>query len=211
MTKLSPSQKQVLHDWWFWLQPESQNDPAIKAKLAGQFGGFARANRATLKRCAEPFLVLLEPAFHSLLHRLEQAPADAGYVRPDAWSYALVAGLLAWVEKEPSKDIVERSFAAQLGRPKAEGGDRPLMSKLRFARLQTADSEEDFFQQARRAIQLAGNKADVVHLAEELLDWQKEFHGQKPDKPKDRIQVRWASAYYSAALKPENTADSSSK
>jgi CRISPR type I-E-associated protein CasB/Cse2 len=85
------------------------------------------------------------------------------------------------------------------------------MSKLRFARLQTADSEEDFFQQARRAVQLAGNSADVVHLAEELLDWQKEFHGQKPDKPKDRIQVRWASAYYTATLKFDNTADSSSK
>jgi len=211
MTKLSASQKQVLRDWWFWLQPESQNDPAIKAKLAGQFGGFARANRATLKRCAEPSLVLMEPAFHSLLHRLEQATTANDSVKADTWNFALVAGLLAWVESEPPKDGADRSFAAQLGRPKAEGSDRPLMSKLRFARLQTADSEEDFFQQARRAIQLAGNTADVVQLTEELLDWQKEFQGQKPDKPKDRVQVRWASAYYSAALKSDNTTDSSSK
>ncbi|MDD5297335.1 MAG: type I-E CRISPR-associated protein Cse2/CasB [Rhodocyclaceae bacterium] len=211
MTKLSASQKHVLHDWWTWLQPESQNDPAIKARLAGQFGGFARAHRATLKRCAEPSLVLLEPAFHSLLHRLEQATTENDYVQPDAWNFALVAGLLAWVDSEPPKDIQNRSFAAQLGRPKAEGSDRPLMSKLRFARLQTADSAEDFFQQARQAIQLAGKTADVVHLTEELLDWQKEFQGQKPDKPRDRIQVRWASAYYSAALKPETTIEPSSK
>lgn len=211
MTKLSPGQKAVLHDWWFWLQPQSQNDLAIKARLAGQFGGFARANRATLKRCAEPSLVLLEPAFHSLLHRLEQTTTENDYVKADAWNFALVAGLLAWVESEPTGQDHGKSFTALLGSPKAEGGDRPLMSKLRFARLQTADSEEDFFQQVRRAIQMAGRTADVKTLAEELLDWQKEFQGQKPDKPKDRIQVRWASAYYTAALKPESTTDSSSK
>lgn len=211
MTKLSEHQRKILHDWWEWLKPESQSDPDTKYRLAGQFGGFARANRATLKRCAEPSLVLLEPAFHSLLHRLEQATTEHDYVKPDAWNFALVAGLLAWVDDEPKGKDQAKSFTALLGSPKAEGGERPLMSPLRFARLQTADSEEDFFQQARRAIQLAGNTADVVRLAEELLDWQKEFHGQKPDKPKERIQVRWASAYYTAALKPENTADSSSK
>ena len=211
MTKLSPGQKAVLHDWWFWLQPESQNDPAIKAKLAGLFGGFARANRATVKRCADPSLVLLEPAFHCLLRRLEQVTTEHDYVKPDAWNFALVAGLLAWVDAEPAREVQDRSFAGQLGRPKGEGTDRPLMSKLRFARLQTADSEEDFFQQVRRAIQLAGKTADVTTLAEELLDWQKEFQGQKPDKPKDRIQVRWATDYYSAALKPEKTTESSAK
>lgn len=211
MTRLSEYQQKVLHDWWFWLQPQSQNDPAIRNRLAAQFGGFSRANRATLKRCAEPALVLLEPAFHSLLHQLEKDPSGKCNAKADAWRLALVAGLLAWVESEPTGPDKTKSFASLLGRPKAEGTDRPLMSRMRFARLQTAESEEDFFQQARRAIQLAGNTADVVHLAQELLDWQQEFHGQKPDKPIDRIQVRWATDYYSAALKSENTADSSSK
>lgn len=211
MTKLSDYQRNVLRDWWSWLQPQNQNDPAIRNKLAIQFGAFARSNRAALKRCAEPALVLLEPAFHSLLHRLEKDTSQDNDAKTDALRFALVAGLLAWVDSEPPKDSSDRSFAAQLGRPKTDGGDRPLLSKLRFARLQTAESEEDFFQLARRAIQLAGNKADVVHLAEELLDWQNEFHGHKPDKPQDRIQVRWASAYFSAALRSENTADSFSK
>jgi CRISPR system Cascade subunit CasB len=213
MMKFSPDQEHALRDWWFWLQPESQNDPAIKAVLAHQFGGFSRVNRAGLRRCAEPSLVLLEPAFHRLLYWLEAVtrPSDPIQARADA--FALVAGLLAWVQ--PGNEAGDRSFAALLGRPKAEGAERPVMSRLRFARLQTADSEEDFYQQARRAIQLAEKQAkrqpDLVCLAEELLDWQREFRGQKPDKPKDRIQVRWATAYYSAAFKRDSSQETSPK
>ncbi|MGB0128943.1 MAG: type I-E CRISPR-associated protein Cse2/CasB [Rhodocyclaceae bacterium] len=208
MIRLSPPQKEIVRDWWFWLQPESQNDPAVKTKLAHQFGGFARVKRATLRRCAEPSLVLLEPAFHRLMLKLQAVTEPGDKVRADADAFALVAGLLAWVESEPARDIPDRSFAALLGSPKEKGADRPRMSHLRFARLQTADSEADFYQQFRRAIELAGKQADVVCLAEELLDWQREFHGQKPDKPKDRIQVRWATAYFSA-LKPDTAAATS--
>ena len=198
MKKLSDLQKEEVRDWWQWLLPESQNDQDLKDRLNGKFGAFSRANRAVLKRCSEPSLVLLEPAFHRLLNRLEIVAGKEGQV--EVQPLALVAGLLACVKSAPESDE-KSSFAAILGRPKDRENDRPVMSKLRFARLQTATSEEEFYQLARRAIQLADAKADVAELADELLAWVREFNGQRPDKPKDRIQVRWATAYYTAALK----------
>ena len=196
MKKLTDAQREALHDWWYWLQPESQNDPAMRGKLAALFGPFSRANRARLKRCETTELVLLEPALHVLLQRLETV--SAAEQDTDPLAYALVAGLLAWIGDELTE---KTSFASQLGEPKSP--DRPTLSRLRFARLQTADGPNDFFRQARRALQIAGKTAHIALFAEEILAWYWEFQGQHPDKPKDRIQVRWATGYFRAALKKE--------
>jgi CRISPR system Cascade subunit CasB len=215
MIKLSARQNEELHDWWLWLQPENQNHGEVKARLAAKFGVFSRAHRSGLKHCTDPSLVLLEPAFHRLLHRLDATADTDNKLQLDPSCFALIAGLLAWVNLEPPKaeNGEGTSFAAILGSPKhdspkQDAADRPLMSRLRFARLQTAGSEEDFYRQARRAIQLADCRADVVKLAEELLAWIREFQGLKPDRPRDRIQVRWATAYYKAALSPIKSPES---
>ncbi|NTV11755.1 MAG: type I-E CRISPR-associated protein Cse2/CasB [Zoogloea sp.] len=196
---LSPAQEEIVRDWWYALQPRGEDDPPAR----GEFSMFTRRDRAELRRCADPDQVLLVGAFMRLAKPLLKLEAAKKF-RPfddDVSAYALVAGILAHVDTD-LKD--GSSFAALLGKP--GDGDRPAMSTLRFARLQTAYSEADFFQLARRAVQLVGKKADVVKLADELLAWVWEFRGNQPDKPRDRLRVRWASEYFSAANKLEPSA-----
>lgn len=189
---LSSAQAEIVRDWWYALQPRGENEP----KPRSEFSMFSRRDRAELRRCTDPDQVLLVGAFMRLARALQRL--EAGKQKPrfadDATAYALLAGLLAHVETD-LKD--GSSFGAQLG--ETDKADRAQMSALRFARLQTASAEADFFQLARRAIQLIGKKADVVMLADELLAWVCEFRGYQPDKPKDRLRVRWATEYFTAA------------
>jgi CRISPR system Cascade subunit CasB len=193
---LSPAQAEILRDWWYALQPRGENDPPARP----EFSMFSRGDRAELRRCTDPDQVLLVGAFMRLAKRMLALEAGKPVPRfkDDASVYALAAGILAHVATD-LKD--ESSFAALLGKPGE--GDRPGMSALRFARLQTAFAEADFFQLARRAVHLVGKKADVVQLADELLAWVWEFRGNQPDKPRDRLRVRWATDYFSAANKLE--------
>lgn len=195
---LNPAQRELVRDWWYALQPRGEKDPLPR----GIFAMFSRADRAEMRRCQEPAQVLLQGAFIRLHAAFNELQNGSSWIIKDATALALVAGLLAWV-KNDLKD--GSSFARQLG--ETGEADRPLMSKLRFSRLQTATTEEEFYQLARRAIQLVDGKADVAELAEELLAWVSEFRGKQPDKPKDRIQVRWATAYYQVALKLKEATD----
>lgn len=201
---LSPAQAELVWDWWYALQPRGEDDP----KPNSRFAMFSRRERAGLRRCRAPEQVLLEGAFIRLAQPLlaqeegKQRPIFVDREGGDPTPYALVAGLLAQVE-DGRRDGV--SLAARLGQPIE--AERPLMSALRFARLQTAASEAEFYQLARRAIQLAERKADVVCLADELLAWVWEFRGNQPDKPRDRLRVRWATAYFTAANKLEAPAE----
>lgn len=199
MTKfLNPAQRELVRDWWYALQPRGEKDPLPR----GIFAMLSRADRAELRRCQEPTQVLLQGAFIRLSAAFAAQQNGLSWIAKDATALALVAGLVAWV-KDDLND--QSSFARQLG--ETGEADRPLMSKLRFSRLQTATAEEEFYQLARRAIQLVDGKADVAQLAEELLAWVSEFRGMQPDKPKDRIQVRWATAYFQAALKLKDATD----
>lgn len=189
---LSSAQAETVRDWWYALQPRGEDEPEPRS----EFSMFSRRDRAELRRCADPDQVLLLGAFVRLARALQRL--EAGKQRPhfteDGSAYALVAGLLAHVETDLNDGS---SFGARLG--ETVESDRPQMSAMRFARLQTASAEADFFQLARRAIQLVGKKADVVMLADELLAWVWEFRGHQPDKPKDRLRVRWATEYFTAA------------
>lgn len=189
---LNEKQREVIRDWWYALQPRAHD----AAKPRGEFVMFTRADRAEIRRCEEPVQVLLEESFMRLYKALKSSATEGRYITfgDDPTPYAVMAGVIAWV-KEDLKD--RSSFAAKLGE---QVGDRPRMSKLRFARLQTAQSEEEFFLLARRAVHLVGGEADVAQLGEELLAWVWEFRGNQPDKPKDRIRVRWATNYFEALL-----------
>ncbi|NMG44764.1 type I-E CRISPR-associated protein Cse2/CasB [Aromatoleum toluvorans] len=197
---LSPAQAETVRNWWYALQPHSEDEPEPNKR----FSMFTRRDRAELRRCETPDQVLLLGAFVRLAHAL--LPLEAGkqtpYVEGDATAYALVAGLLAHVETD-LKD--GSSFGARLG--ETNDADRPHMSAMRFARLQTASTEAEFFQLGRRAIQLVGKKADVVMLADDLLAWVREFRGHQPGKPKDRLRVRWATEYFTAAKHLESNKD----
>lgn len=195
---LSPAQAEIVRDWWYALQPRGEDE----TKPRDEFAMFSRRDRAELRRCEDPDQVLLLGAFVRLaraLQRLEAAKQTPCFA-DDATPFALIAGLLAHVETDLKNGS---SFAAKLG--ETDDADRPHMSALRFARLQTASTEAEFFQLARRAIQLVGKQADVVILADELLAWVREFRGHLPDKPKDRLRVLWATEYFTAANRLESS------
>jgi CRISPR system Cascade subunit CasB len=74
------------------------------------------------------------------------------------------------------------------------------MSELRFKRLLRASDAEDFFRQARRAVQLAGGVADVAVLADDLLAWSIERDQREQAwKPSESLKFRWARDYYLTA------------
>ncbi len=197
--KLRDEQQWLIQDWWRWLQPEGQTDrEEDRLRRLGRFGVFSRAHRAQLKRCADPGQVLLVPAFHRLLAQL--APSMAPQ-EPDAWRWALIAGVLVWVDKEPEGKGSSASFGARMAAPAGEGAGRPALSELRFARLLRATDEQDFYTQLRRAVQLVNNTAQVPALAQDIHDWLIEFRDPGVCHPSQRLQVRWASDYYLQAAK----------
>ncbi len=172
--------------WWTALSP-SELSMEERYKQLADFARMGRGDRAELRRCASPY----EAANYLAVHLLAKRLHGAGYSTDQLLDLALVAGVLA----EVRTDISSQSFIKSLGSAPA-GSDKPQMSLLRFQRLQTCDSLEDFFQQARRAVKLIKQQVDVVDLAAELLAWANEFQHGPAALPKDRLKLRWATAYY---------------
>lgn len=193
---LKPAQEKTLRDWWRALQPRAKDAASV-----GPFVMLGRADSAKLRRCQEPGDVLLESAFHRLAQRMTTQEPGEGTPRfaDDFTAFALVAGVLAHVKDDANNNM---SFAFLLGQ--TGDGDRPLLSELRFQRLQTSVDETDFYRQAIRAVKLLNGRADVVTLANDLLAWVWEYRDGHGTKPKERLKVRWASDYYRAALKLAN-------
>lgn len=182
----------LLRRWWTSLQPRAEGQ-----ERDGAFAMFTRADRAQLRRCADPGEVLLQSAFQRLLLVFGKEPERSTFqsIWADPTALALLAGVLAHVKTDVPDGA---SFAATLG---AKGeGSRPAMSELRFQRLQTSSDEADFYRQMLRAVELAGSKADVVSLANDILAWVWEYRDGHEQQPAKRLKVRWATDYYSAAL-----------
>jgi CRISPR system Cascade subunit CasB len=156
--------------WWRALQP----DPARRnpRDRPGDRGALAR-----LRRCHHPLDAAAEPAALDLARRLGvRSGGDPALA--DALAAAVVlAGVRASDPGGPHP-------ARRLG-----SGERPLMSRLRLARLLAADTPEERLTGFRRAVALAGGAADGAALAEALLDWP----GQR---------VRWAFEYHAAEPPP---------
>ncbi|BCL75810.1 type I-E CRISPR-associated protein Cse2/CasB [Jeongeupia sp. HS-3] len=189
---LDDYQAELIRQWWTSLQPQED------APKGGPFAMFTRADRALLRRCAESGEVLLQSAFQRLYQLLGKPDPDHRFplLAEDPSALALVAGVLAHVKTDIKTGA---SFAAFLG-AKGESG-QPLMSELRFQRLQTCDNEADFYRQAIGAVKLADAAVDVVALADDLLAWIWEYRDGHEQAPAKRLKVRWATDYYGAALK----------
>lgn len=167
-------------------------EPAAREALLSWHAGLGKTDlggRAELRRAATPGDVVFVPAFHRLLHSLEERGLDVS--RPATRErLAAVAGLVARVETHVRD---KQSFAAQLGRPAADSS-RPPVSRLRFARLVAAQDIAELYGQLARALPLLDKKADLVSLAESVLTWN------------DATRRRWAYDYYRVA--PERAAAS---
>jgi CRISPR system Cascade subunit CasB len=139
-----------------------------------------RGDRAALARLrrAEPVDALTDEAVMDLYRRMF-GPAFVAAKMKLAVRLALV---LAHVRENG-----KLRFGEALG----EGGDNAPLKPLRFKRLLLAESEEEIIRQFRRAVDLAGDVANVLDLARLLLDW------TDPDRS-EKTRTRLAFNYFGA-------------
>jgi CRISPR system Cascade subunit CasB len=158
--------------------------------------GGDRAALARLRRVAMPMEALEEPAVFELYKSLGfgKSENEIGNWLPRV---AIVAAVLAHIKEDatPSESGFRRRFAEILG----HGGERPLMSPLRFKRLLSTAEDRDLLIAFRRAVALAGGRnIDVGDVAASLLDWS------------ERRRMRWAFDYYGAGIAAPKQSQSAS-
>lgn len=191
--QLSDKQAKVLIQWWHALQPRDADDQE-NAKRCGPFLALGRGDRAALRRCGTLLQVMCEPAYVALTVRLDEERKLA----PVPWKasgLALIAGLSVHVAAQGTEPV-----AALLGKSR-EGGDTPVMSRLRFEQLLRCEEEDELFLRMRRALDMiAGQPVLLQEMANDLLAWMAELHGELPP-PAQRVRVRWATSYFSQALR----------
>jgi CRISPR system Cascade subunit CasB len=159
----------ILLEWWAALEAD-------------------KGERADLKRAENPLRVAFSPAYHHLLHRLQEAGYRLGTGGRER--LAVLAGLAAQVKQHTDNG---RSLAAQMGSPKL-GSDKATVSELRFRRILAIDDLDDLYTQLRRALSLLDETANLVDLARVLFRW-RPIAEQNPYDPRKN----WAYDYYAAA------------
>lgn len=169
---LKEDETQTLLDWYRWLHGEKQK--GIRAQLK-------RSTSLDEVITAQGFLRL-----NQMLPRLQQH---------DLPGLALVAGVLAVAKQEDTA-----ALPTLLGRAK-EGGDKPVFSELRFQRLLASDDEEQLYQNMRRAVIQAGEKADPIALADSLLHWYREHRHPDWYSGNRQWQYHAAKSYYTEVFK----------
>lgn len=161
------------------MKPSFKKDGPAGAILADWWEGlrYDTGARARLRRCKSPDEVMLEPAFHRLLNRIQtQLVTGAGFSSEDAClRLAAVAGLLSHVRYPDNKPLAER-----MAEPK---GGRPVFSSLRFRRL-LKETFDDLYPAMIRVIRQLNKTASLSDLAESVYGWG------------DEVRKRWALIYF---------------
>ena len=142
-----------------------------------------KGERAQLRRCEAPLQVLPRRSFIRLSRCL---PVQSMY---QLMELAAIAGLIAQVQICNTGE----SFAAQLGR---QVHDKPIMSELRFNQLLQCSSLDELFMRSRRAVALLGNEANILSLADYILQWGSEDKGHFVPTAQNRLKFRMANSYY---------------
>ncbi|WP_085246891.1 type I-E CRISPR-associated protein Cse2/CasB [Gilliamella mensalis] len=193
---LNESHKKCINEWFSMLQQRSY------PFYGGTYNG--RKLRAELRRATLPFGVMLHEGYFCLAnvlfndtHRLTPTPVHQQAL---AIFVAVAAFASANNEKAP--------FAAQLSE-KAKGGQRNIMSPLRFEQLQTSETPEEFCRRLIRAVKLRGEQGvNLFSLADGIFLWVREWHNRLQNlsptiNPFERLSVRWAMDYYSTNKLPK--------
>lgn len=192
-SNLDAIHRRWVREWWMALQPRKLGDPPPKdASLAT----FDRGTRARLRRCKDADELLSDPAALVLADRLIRNGSDRWPLvdEPDTHSHvALAAGVLVRIKRDQADG---KTLALHLGQP-AQGSERPVMSEIRFRRLQDTRSPVELLLQWQRAVQLV-EATDVAQLADDLLTWLAEL-GLPFGRGSDSVKFRWAYDYYLAA------------
>ncbi len=173
---LNPDQRKALREWWIGLEDTP-------------------GDRAQLRRCNSPWEVMMVPAFFRLVNRFED-------LKPHRFeALAAVAGLLALVRKGDFRDDMP-PIQKQLAMP-AEGGNRPRMSDLRFRQLIKSRDIEELYRRFRRALALLGRKANILSLADLVLQWADENLYRTHAEPTKQFQFRMAQGYFEEMIAHE--------
>lgn len=152
-----------------------------------------RGSRAQLRRLASIEGVVLVPAYHRLLRRLEETMGEDAL---DRERIAQIAGLLAHVKEDDDGRADNEGkpvpLPTQMARPRP-GGSRPRVSPLRFRRLLAAETPDERFTQLLRAIRLLDRRLNLADLAKAVYGWE-----QDPN-----LRRRWAYDYYKVVTQNE--------
>ncbi|RTR06303.1 type I-E CRISPR-associated protein Cse2/CasB [Halomonas nitroreducens] len=187
---IKPREAGALRRWWQRLTLSAE---ALKAHTDAP--PWPKGIRATLRRCDTIEAAMLTEAFRHLWSSLpatDDQPERPRDQRLQAWaSIALVVAELR--EEQPNMPL-----GAGLGRQKRDTG-KPCMSELRFQQLMTSRTPEELVQRLRRALALIDKRGvSVVHLADNIALWWREYQGGSSPQPTRRLGFVWANDYFGA-------------
>ncbi|MGB9499441.1 MAG: type I-E CRISPR-associated protein Cse2/CasB [Dissulfuribacterales bacterium] len=169
--KVKDKQAETIFKWWASLENN-------------------RGDRAQLRRCEKPGDVMIQPAFHRLMHLLGEER------KQPAIELATLAGILSHVQGN-KKDA---RFAGQLGTPPEKGGN-PVMSESRFQQLLKSKDWNELYLRLRRAVIMLKRQVNITSVSRCIQDWGWEFKGRYHENPSKRLQFRLAEEYYKEVLK----------
>jgi CRISPR system Cascade subunit CasB len=152
-----------------------------------------RGERAELKRAATPLEACASKAFFKLRNVIPNE------IRPE--TVAMIAGVLSVVkndtgEKSFGKDGL--SFAQQLAKP--VDGEKSPLSESRFQKLLKCRTQDDFYTQIRRAVQILKGKVNICSLAEGIIQWSNEHSENEIKTGSHTLKFQWSTDYYEMFL-----------
>lgn len=151
------------------------------------------AHKAQLKRCASIDAAMLTEGFRKLWFLLpEDVIETAKTSEIECW--ATIAAALVYVKSDSNTKLAEAAGSKT-------GGEKSVVSELRFAQLQDAKTPDEFLRRLRRILQQIKGDISVTSLAKDIEQWFKEHNTLRPRKAEKRIAVQWAMDYYHAASK----------
>lgn len=177
----------IVQRWWqcMFLSPD-------ELKKTGMFPA-PTAHRAQLKRCDSIDAAMLTEGFRKLWFSLpEEITEKAKSTEIECW--ATIAAALVYVKSDSNTKLAEAAGSKA-------GGEKSVVSELRFAQLQDAKTPDDFLRRLRRILQQIKGDISVTSLAQDIEQWFKEHNTLRPRKADKRIAVQWAMDYYRAAAK----------
>ncbi len=177
--------KSALLRWWqsMMLSPDELRKYHIKPASSGM--------KAKLKRCESIDAAMMTEGFRQLWMSLPQAVTEQALPH-DIERWALIAATLVYVQK-----MSQYKLATAAG--SKAGGEKSVVSEMRFAQLQSAKNPEEFLRRIRRILQQLKGEVAVLSLAQDIEQWHSEQLLYRPRKAENRVAVQWAMDYYRAA------------
>ncbi|KOY61068.1 type I-E CRISPR-associated protein Cse2/CasB [Photorhabdus heterorhabditis] len=175
----------ILLRWWqsMFLSPEQLKEKGIAPAPS--------TYKAQLKRCENIEMAMLTESFRDLWLSLpDEISLSNNPVKIEYW--ATIAVSLVYVKSNSNI-----KFAVAAGRK--GGGNRSVVSELRFSQLQSARTPNELLHQLRRILQQVKGNISVLALAQDIEEWFAEYRQLPPYEANKRINVKWVVDYYRAA------------